>query len=227
MKTLLLLHGAIGSEDQLMPIKNLLAETYEVHTLNFSGHGGQPMEKEFSIPQFAKEVLEHVAEMKIEQVSIFGYSMGGYVALYLAKKHPQLIESVITLGTKLYWSERNAEKESSMLQPDLIERKVPKFADQLKEIHHPENWKLLLERTAAMLKQMGFVNPVSSDDFQKIASKVLLIIGDRDKTATLDETVDVYKKLTSAQLAVLPDTPHAIERVNIKLLKTLINNFMK
>ena len=40
MKTILLLHGAIGAADQLQPLAQVLAAHYNVHTLSFSGHGG-------------------------------------------------------------------------------------------------------------------------------------------------------------------------------------------
>ncbi len=78
------------------------ATHYDVYTLNFSGHGGKPAEAEFSIKQFAKEVLEWIKEKKFPKLSIFGYSMGGYVGLYMSSHYPELIVSIITLGTKLH-----------------------------------------------------------------------------------------------------------------------------
>jgi esterase/lipase len=40
MAHLVLLHGAIGSKDQLHPLANALKKDFDVHLLNFSGHGG-------------------------------------------------------------------------------------------------------------------------------------------------------------------------------------------
>ena len=39
MQHILLLHGAIGSKDQLLPAGEKLADSFIVHSLNFSGHG--------------------------------------------------------------------------------------------------------------------------------------------------------------------------------------------
>jgi esterase/lipase len=51
MKDILLLHGAIGAKDQLQPLADALKDRYIVHTLNFSGHGGEAFAKEdISIP---------------------------------------------------------------------------------------------------------------------------------------------------------------------------------
>ena len=92
MNSLLLLHGAIGAKDQLQPIAEQLKNTFDVHTLNFSGHGGEPMPSSFSIEQFAGDVLLFLKQNNISKTNIFGYSMGGYVALYLAKHHPDRLK---------------------------------------------------------------------------------------------------------------------------------------
>ena len=104
-KTLLLLHGALGSESQLHPLKEMMNGGYDVHSFNFAGHGGKALPETFSIKSFAEETVLFCEANEIKSVSIFGYSMGGYVALYLAKHYPYLVESVITLGTKLRWDE--------------------------------------------------------------------------------------------------------------------------
>ena len=86
--------------------------------------------------------------------------MGGYVALYLAFHQPQLVESVITLGTKLLWDETTAAKETAMMQPEVILQKVPGFANQLAQRHHPQDWKVVMTKTAEMLTAMGNNNPL-------------------------------------------------------------------
>jgi pimeloyl-ACP methyl ester carboxylesterase len=152
--------------------------------------------------------------------------MGGYVALYLAMTKPELIESIVTLGTKLSWNEEIAAKEVAMLQPLVVEQKVPKFASHLSQLHAPTNWKDLMTSTGVMLTKMGAENPILFEDFKQIASKVLLMIGDRDKMVSLDETVAVFKQLPSAQLAVLPGTPHPIEQVDAGMVVEMIKRFI-
>ena len=80
MHKLLLLHGAIGAKDQLQPLAQALKNDYEVHALNFSGHGGEQMPNSFSIELFANDVLTYLDKTNIQKINIFGYSMGGYVA---------------------------------------------------------------------------------------------------------------------------------------------------
>ena len=152
--------------------------------------------------------------------------MGGYVAMYLAKYHPERIHKIITLGTKFNWDETIAATETKMLNAEKIEAKLPDFAAALQKRHAPNNWKIVLEKTAAMLVEMGNDNPLKPDDYPAIQHPVLLMLGDRDKMVTLDETVEVYKNLPLAQLAILPNTPHPIEMVNQARLAYEIKSFL-
>jgi pimeloyl-ACP methyl ester carboxylesterase len=227
MQHLFLLHGAIGAKDQLESLANELKEKYIIHRINFSGHGGETFPNErFSIKLFAKNVLDYVTQNNIQQVNIFGYSMGGYVAMYLAKHHPQKINKVITLATKFQWDETIAAKEIKMLDAAVIEQKIPAFAAQLQQRHAPQDWKLLLERTAELLLSLGKSNTLQLIDYSDISTPSLLLLGDRDKMISTEETFAVYKQLPNAQLGMLPATSHPIEQANITTLSFFIQQFI-
>jgi len=226
MQHLVLLHGAIGAKDQLLPLAENLQEKYFVHTINFSGHGGEPFPVDFSIPDFARDVLRYLVENKIMQTNVFGYSMGGYVAMYLAKYHAQFVNKVVTLATKFYWDEAIAEKEVKMLDPEKINEKIPVFAKQLEQRHHPNDWKKILGKTKEMLLQLGIRNELQIDDYTTIRNPCLLLLGDKDKMIALDETIAVCDALPNAGYKVLPATPHPIEQVDTRLLSDLITEFI-
>ena len=228
MQAILLLHGAVGAVDQLSELETELAGSLSVHSLNFSGHGGSPFDDQpFSIKLFAEEVLDFLDEKEIESINIFGYSMGGYVAMFLAKYHPQKIKKIITLATKFKWDQAIAANEIKMLNAEKIEEKLPAFASTLQKRHAPNNWKTVLEKTAAMLLEMGKDNTLKPDDYLSIQQPTLLMLGDRDKMVTLDETLEVYKNMPNAQLAILPNTPHPIEMVNTEKLVYELKAFLQ
>lgn len=226
MHQILLLHGAIGSSAQLQPLAEALGREYHSHIFDFPGHGGKDLPVEFSIKLFAESVVDFLNKNNIIKTSVFGYSMGGYVAMYIAKHHPSLIDRVITLATKFEWSEAITEKELKMLQPDVIEQKLPSFAETLTHRHAPQNWKQLMRKTAEMLTALGKDNTLKLTDYTSIATPSLIMLGDRDKMVSLEETVAVYKQLPSASLAVLPATPHPIEQVDMGMLALHIRRFI-
>jgi pimeloyl-ACP methyl ester carboxylesterase len=228
MKKILLLHGAIGAAEQLDALKESLSQNYDVHTLNFSGHGSKPFSgHDFGIATFADEVTAYLDDNDIRTVNILGYSMGGYVGMYLAKYHPQRVEKLVTLATKFYWDDTVAVKEVAMLDSDKIAQKVPAFAEVLKNRHQPNNWIEVLDKTKTMLLQMGSNNPLKIEDYTTIETPITVLIGDRDKMVTLNETLDVYKALPNAQMGMLTNCHHPIEQSNIEQLVFMINAFVR
>jgi len=228
MQHIILLHGALGSKDQLEPLAAVLQPAFQVHTFNFSGHGGRPFtDTAFSIPLFAEQIAQYMHETGIAQAYIFGYSMGGYAAMYLAKHHPEKVDKLITLATKFHWDEKTAAREVKMLDGKTIQEKVPAFAAQLQQRHAPNDWLALLDKTSELLVNLGKQNTLQLEDYTTITTPCLLLLGDRDKMVTLDETIAVYKQLPNAQLGVIPGTPHALEQVNVPVLTEMIRAFIK
>ena len=78
-----------------------------------------------------------------------------------------------------------------------------------------------------MLEQMGENPPLKTEDFSRISAKVLLLLGDRDKMVTLDETRNIFQLLPSASLGILPNTPHAIEQTDAEQVVFLVKKFLR
>jgi esterase/lipase len=225
MKSIILLHGAIGAKDQLEPLAvELKQQGYNVYTLSFSGHGQTPFQTNFGIEQFALELEQFIKANDLDKPTVFGYSMGGYVALYLAKQQPTLLGNVITLGTKFEWSPEISAKETKMLDSKTIIEKVPKFAEALQK-RHGNNWQLLLQKTAAMMIDLGNKNALTINDFTSIENKVLIGLADKDNMVTLEETTAVYKQLKNGAMYMLPNAKHPIETVNCIVLSKVIAEF--
>jgi len=227
MQSILLLHGAIGAAAQLKPLADLLSNSFSVHTLNFQGHGGEPLPAEdFSMELFARQAIGYMDRHQLQSPVIFGYSMGGYVGMYIARHYPDRISRLITLATKFHWDEAVAAKQQRSFDANAIQEKAPAFAAQLQQLHGTENWKEVLIRTGAMLTALGNRNTLNSGDYAQIKTPVLLMQGDKDRMVTLEETIAVYRGMPAgiASLCVLPDTPHPLENVNIELLSRYILN---
>lgn len=220
---LLLLHGAIGAADQLQ-VFNTLSRTSVA--FDFPGHGGKAFPEEFSIRAFAESVLRRMDEQQFSAVDIFGYSMGGYVALYMARHYPERVGKIFTLATKFGWDEATAAKEVKMLNPEKIAEKVPKFAAALEKRHAPLDWKEVLKRTADLMLALGKNPELTKDDFAAITHPVLLSVGDRDMMVSIEETMQVYRSLPNAQFMVFPNTVHPIEQVNLQQLLPAIELFL-
>ncbi len=227
MKTpILLLHGALGSMEQLVPLKEKLSLEREVFVMDFDGHGKSNSNTDFSIKLFTQNAIDFLKEKKISKVDIFGYSMGGYVALNLALKHPDLVGKIITLGTKFEWTATFAEKEVKMLDPDTIQMKVPAFAERLKQLHGTGNWKNVVLKTAQMMQNLGENPTLKEWDFQKINTHTLICLGELDAMSTQAESKDVSTLLPNGQFLEIENLKHPIEKAPIDKMVSITYNFL-
>ena len=169
-KTILFLHGALGSSKDLVPLMGLMEEkNYEALTFDFSGHGQTAKwPDEFRIDLFAPYLESFIQLRKLENVVVFGYSMGGYIALYHAANYPDSpIRQIVTYGTKFNWSETAVSRELIMLDPDHLKDKFPIFADSLQE-KHGERWKALLLSTAHMMQNLERLDGLTREDLSYV-----------------------------------------------------------
>lgn len=224
---LILLHGALGSLEQFDFLVPEIKEHFEVYRLNFEGHGeASPTESPFRMSYFVENVLGYMDEHSIEAANFFGYSMGGYVALGLAKNHPERVNKVATLGTILQWNEKVAERECKYLHPSKIKEKVPHFAEQLKE-RHLSGWERVVNNTRDMLEYLGAKPEIKLDEWKQINCPLRFHVGDRDTTAGLAETIEIYKKTEKSELVVLPKTGHPIIEVDKDFLILSLKKFFR
>jgi esterase/lipase len=223
-RNILLLHGAIGSKSQLCEIADYLSNEFKVFTLDFEGHGANSSEVPFSIHLFKSNVLNFIKSNKLDSVSIFGYSMGGYVALQLAAEYPELVESIFTYGTKFDWNEEASVKESSKLNPEIIEERFPDFAKGLKSLHGELNWKNVLHKTAAMMIQMGKAKE-NQINFSDIECPCLLSWGTNDKMVTKTETLVTVCKINKSNFFEFENQPHPIEQLDCSIISESISSY--
>jgi len=227
MAHLLLLHGALGSKEQFAQLSENLQHDFTIDTMNFSGHGrAASIDHAFTIQNCAHEVLNMLNEKQRLKTDIFGYSMGGYVALWLARFYPDRIGKIFTLGTKLEWNETTVEKETKLLNAEKISTKVPAFAQELQDRHGEHEWHSVLHKTANLMHDLA-KHHLTDEDFKQIRSQVLLGLGDQDNMVTKEETFHVEKQIPNAKFIELKDALHPLEKVSVELLSKEIRAYFK
>jgi len=206
---ILLLHGALGSKQQFDKIATGL--NINSFALNFSGHGGLPLPNNFNVELFTKDIIVYLDKNQIPKVDLFGYSLGGYVALYTAFLFPDRVNKICTLSTKFDWNPDFTQDQVLKLNPAVIENKVPHFAAHLKQEHEPQDWKLIMEKTSEMMVGLSLTTPLSANSLRQIAHPVTLGIGRQDKMVSIEETEQAAAQLQNGNVKQL-DAPHEIAK---------------
>lgn len=227
-RNLILLHAALGSKEQFNDFIKVLPKDWNIWTFDFEGHGKNSSEGDFSMQTFVDNTLDFMKKNQIEKSHFFGYSMGGYVALYLAKLHPYKVEGIITLATKFDWTPFTASKEVLKLQADVIEEKVPIFVEILKKRHR--DWKAVLRKTAELMTELGKgKGKLKAEEMAMIDQKVLLCLGENDQMISLKESEEAANWLPNSSLKLIKDLSHSFENIDneqyINICKIIKNQF--
>ncbi|MBK8953990.1 MAG: alpha/beta fold hydrolase [Saprospiraceae bacterium] len=225
MRDLILLHGALGDQKQLEKLASELRSQFTINLLEFKGHGQTSGSvHSLGIPEMAEELDRYIKEYQLKDVQVFGYSMGGYVALYHNLIYPGRIQKIACLATKFAWDPETAVKETSVLSPAVVIEKFPGFAALL-EKRHGTYWKHVLENTASMMIALGN-NPLLNEiSLSQLDAKCLLLLGDKDHMVSLEETLATAGIIPNAQFKLLENTIHPIEKVDTKKIADLLSGF--
>ena len=101
-------HGLGGSWTNWLEQMPALAEDFRVVALDLPGFGASPMPAsgDVSIPAYADTLAAVLDELGIDEATVVGNSMGGFIAAELALRHPGLVERLVLISAAGISSER-------------------------------------------------------------------------------------------------------------------------
>jgi pimeloyl-ACP methyl ester carboxylesterase len=222
-KNLVLIHSTLGLPQDLDPIRESLSQEFNIYSLHLAGHGSaSTLPKDFTIEQFAQDLDSYFKQHHIDDAIVFGYSVGGYIAIYhKAHFENSPISQIVTYGTRFNWSQEHLSKEMPKLNPDELENRHPEASGLLKE-KHGEKWKVLMRSVAHLYQNLERLDGLTKEDLEEIHIPVLLLVGDEDRTITKEESVLVKSWLHSVQVKTISHSKHEIERMNFSEINQIL-----
>ena len=76
----------------------------------------------------------------LERTYLFGYSSGGYLALYLARHYPERFIAVSGLAVKYVFDARTVAHWTHLADPERLQTRNPGRVEELIRTHHPQDW---------------------------------------------------------------------------------------
>ena len=233
---LVVLHGAYMNIPEMGAIIPRLATTHRVYAVELQGHGRTTdISRPITYENLADDVATFMDSVALLSADVFGYSMGGQVALQLAIRHPEKVRKVV--AASVAYDLRGWQPVYTELIPTMtVEMMVgmPFAAEYRKLAANPNGFPELARKLIALEKE-----PMAwEDDVKKIKAPVLIISGDAD-VMTLEHSValfrllgggvmgDMGKPLPTSRLAVLPATSHTAVITQPDLLHAVIEPFLK
>ncbi len=216
---LVVLHGAYMTIDAMGEIVPSLAETRQVIAVELQGHGRTAdVDRELSYEAMADDVAAMIEHLGIDEADVFGFSMGGGVALQFAIRHPEVVRKLV--GASASYASDHMHAELLEMIPSITPEVFagsPFEEAYLRIAPNPDDFPTLV----AKLKQLD-MEPFAwpPEDIRGISAPTLLIIGDSD-AIRLEHAVELFRLLgggvmgdlaglPKSQLTVLPGTTHFI-----------------
>ena len=98
---LILVHGLSSSKEGMYHIRDMLCDRYRVISYDARGHGQSEMVPSYTLADHALDLIALSREYgRGGKVSLWGFSMGSYIACAALQREPDLFDKVILMGTK-------------------------------------------------------------------------------------------------------------------------------
>jgi pimeloyl-ACP methyl ester carboxylesterase len=212
---LVVLPGAYMTVELMGDLVPVLAESHRVIAVEFQGHGHTAdIDRPFSYESFADDTAALLEHLGIDRADVYGYSLGGGVALQVGLRHPNRIRKLVVAS---------ASYSSAGMYPEVLGG----IEDITPEVFDGTPWRDAYKRTAPdptafpiLVEKLKQLDMTPFDwPIDELAAPALILIGDSDGTR-LEHAVDMFRhlggglfgdlaaELPTSQLAILPGTTH-------------------
>ena len=203
---LLLLHGGLFNIDlQFGELLPSLAARRQVIAADFQGHGRtNDIDRPLNSADLTTDVVGLLEHLQVAQVDVFGFSIGGAVALELAIRHPQLVRKLIVSSVSFRPDGDRSENSDAVaaLTVDMIAG-TPMEQEYRVKSPHPDRLQDLLDKLGS--SGPGF--PGWSDaDIVGITAPTLITVGDCD-AVQLDHACGFCNSAVATSMATSSECP--------------------
>ena len=205
-----------------------IAAQHRVITFDNRGVGATSGSTPTTIEEMARDAVTFIRALGLDQVDLFGFSMGGMIAQVIAHEEPQLVRKMIIAGTGPAGGV-GIDKMTRISYLDtargLLTRQDPKqflfftrtpngisagkeFLARLEERTNDRDKAITVRAFRAQLKAIhrwGLQKPAS---LAEIHQPVLVANGESDKMAPTTNSFDLDRRLPNSELVIYPDAGH-------------------
>lgn len=218
-KALVFLHGFLENSAIWYPIVAQLNSRYQCILIDFPGHGHSKITEDVSdVEYLADQVIAVLDELGIEEATIIGHSMGGYVALALADVYVSRLNAFVLINSTSLADdiERKSLRYKACKTVErnlgaLIKLSIPGLFTEEYKSHFPETIQLFksisnettVKGAQAALKGMA-IRPDRTYVFYDFSKPMLVINGAYDDTVDAESFSLLLPHLDHLEIYTFP-----------------------
>lgn len=193
---LLLLHG--NSENKSIFKKHQLKYFEKFHTfaIDSRGHGQSISEdNEYSINQYSDDVINFCEKLGINKTYVVGFSDGGNICLFLARKNPEVFEKIIALSPN-YLADGTAAKTLKFLH------RMYKLFLFMEKLRLPMRKAIM--KWELMLKDIG----ITDGELKEIKTNMYILYAENDMIKE-EHLLKMAELIKNCQIKKIKNTTHS------------------
>ena len=212
------------------------------------GKSTSSFNSEYEITDMAEDVAELVKKLNLPPAHVVGHSMGGFMAIHLAAKHPELIKTLTLCSTTEKQVPAGVEYLKTRIR--LIDSQPGSTAttaskeDVMAVMDKIYSAEILLDKNFVkeiILHETSNPNPQSGTSFKRqakaciqhdasslltdILCPVLVVTGEKDNYYTPEVAKILASKIKNARVVIIPHSGHIIQLEQPVLFYDALNNF--
>jgi pimeloyl-ACP methyl ester carboxylesterase len=228
-RPLVLLHGGLLTiESSFAALIPELGQSHQVIAVELQGHGHTgDIDRAPTVPNLAGDVVALLDHLGIGSADLFGYSLGGLVALEAAIRHPERTGRLVLAAVHFRPDGYHDEIRFPERHPDSTRMPTQAEFDQMRADHlqvAPEPGDLD-SFTAKAEAEVGAFQGWPAEVLGEVANPTLLMIGDHD-FVRIEHAAEMLSRMPNAQLAVLPGTTHMTLTQNADVVIPIVSAFL-
>src|SRR5687767_1474704 len=232
---LVLLHGSYMTISNNWPEWiGEFSKPRRVIAVEMQGHGRTAdINRDFSYENLADDIAAMLDYLKIKQVDLLGYSMGGGVAMQVAIRHPEKVRTVVSISAVFRHDGWVTEALDAFPKLTADTFKGSPIETEYKKLSPtPNEFPNFVKRVIAMdLKPYDF----GAERLKATKAPMFFIHGDADGVRLAhiaemfrlkgDEIFGDLRPRSASRLAILPNTTHITLMERMPVVVPMVNDF--
>jgi 2-hydroxy-6-oxonona-2,4-dienedioate hydrolase len=158
---------------------------------------------------------------------VAGISDGGVVALHLGIHHPEVVRTLVCTGGN-YYLDTLLERLLQINEPGFIERNAPDVAADLARRHDPAHYPGYWRDLVRQIQENNARNTTyTDDDLQRIGAPALVIAGELDPIANIDQMLGMKRNIPHAEWLIVNHAGHDVHHSHAWLVGRQVLDFLR
>lgn len=242
-RTIVFAHPLLWGADMFKSMIAELAKDFHIVAVDIHGHGESGYRPSLTLDEMTDDFYQLILKLELQNVTWFGYSVGGMLGMRLALAHPETIDSLVLMATNVFFDEPEIKQQTRQLwelfrdghRADIAEPALQFFFARKTYENNPELVETFRNKLVDYQDVGGMFEAALavyerddiSDKIGTINIPTLVLAGSEDPSATVPEAVFIAAQIPNAQLKVIEDTNHLLAVEKPREVLEAIRVFLK